>query len=60
MNVMCIAAHPAGGEMALRSSKAAERWLEGSQRPAHSVKSIYFFGTQFRGLSATLGGQVIA
>lgn len=56
----CHPDHPIIGEMALRSIKAAERWLEGSERPAHSVRSIYFFGTQFRNLSATLGWQVQA
>lgn len=56
----CHPDHPIIGEMALRSLKAAERWLEGSERPPHSVKSVYFFGTQFRNLSATLGWQVIA
>jgi LmbE family N-acetylglucosaminyl deacetylase len=50
--------HPVVGEMGLRSIKAAERWLEGSQLEAHSVKSVYFFGTQFRSISATLGWQV--
>ena len=56
----CHPDHPIVGEMSLRSLKAAERWLEGSERLAHSVKSVYFFGSQFRNLSATLGWQVLA
>ncbi|MGA9799499.1 MAG: PIG-L deacetylase family protein [Terriglobales bacterium] len=52
--------HPVVGEMAMRSIKAAERWLEGSQLEPHSVKSVYFFGTQFRSISATLGWQVLS
>src|SRR5262249_48939936 len=40
--------HAVIGEMAMRSLKTAERWLEGSTRPPHFVNRIYFYGTQFR------------
>lgn len=52
--------HPVAGEMALRSLKAAERWLEGSTRDPHPMKRVYFFGTQFRGICAKLGSEVVA
>jgi LmbE family N-acetylglucosaminyl deacetylase len=50
--------HSVVGQMALRSLKAAERWLEGCMRPVHVVKRVYFYGTQFRGLHAKLGWVV--
>jgi len=52
--------HPLVGEVALRALKAAERWLEGSTLPSHPIKRVYFFGTQFRGICANLGAQVVA
>jgi 4-oxalomesaconate hydratase len=52
--------HPVVGEMALRALKAAERWLEGSSRDPHPIKRVYFFGTQFRGICAKLGSDVVA
>lgn len=52
--------HPVVGEMALRALKAADRWLEGSALPRHPMKRVYFFGTQFRGMVAKLGAQVLA
>ncbi|MCI0421896.1 MAG: PIG-L family deacetylase [Acidobacteria bacterium] len=52
--------HPVVGELALRSLKAAERWLEGSSRVPHPIKRVYFFGTQFRGICAKLGSGVVA
>ena len=51
--------HPVVGELALRALKAAERWLEGSERDAHPMKRVYFFGTQFRGIVGRLGAQVV-
>jgi LmbE family N-acetylglucosaminyl deacetylase len=51
--------HPVVGELVLRSLKAAERWLEGSEREAHPMKKVYFFGTQFRGIVGRLGAQVV-
>lgn len=51
--------HPVVGEMALRALKAAERWLEGSSREPHPMKRVYFFGTQFRGICAQLGSEVV-
>lgn len=50
--------HPVAGEAVLRSVKAAERWIEGSLRPPHKVRRVYFFGTQFRGICARLGSVV--
>lgn len=51
--------HPVVGELSLRALKAAERWLEGSEREAHPMKKVYFFGTQFRAMVGQLGSQVV-
>ena len=51
--------HPVVGDMVLRSLKAAERWLQGSLRPAHPMRRVYFFGTQFRAISTKLAFSAV-
>jgi LmbE family N-acetylglucosaminyl deacetylase len=52
--------HPVVGDMVLRSSKAAQRWIEGSEREPHTVKRTYFFGVQYRRDTTMRGDTVLA
>jgi 4-oxalomesaconate hydratase len=51
--------HPVVGDTVLRAIKAAQRWIQGSEREPFAVKRLYFFGVQYRRDTTMLGASVL-